>query len=152
MSLRCSQLECWEVPLFLWGLWGERDEGLSPPGFQVWRGASQTHPNVAKRILPAASGTVGIPLGSGKVVTELLHPKKSIPVCSRMFVRAKSQCGICWENLALNMGILGHSSAVEEPKFGMSSCNHVVPTFWFTPLDTGGLDLPTPIPEPQVSG
>lgn len=46
--------------------------------------------------------------------------------------------------MTLNVGILGHNSAVEELKFGMSSCFRVVPAFRFIPADTEGLDLSVP--------
>lgn len=42
------------------------------------------------------------------------------------------------------MGILEHVSAVEELKFGMSSCIRIVPIFQFIPEDTEGLDLSVP--------
>lgn len=72
---------------------------------------------------------------------DLLHPKIN-PCVLQDFLRAKSWRGICWEDLALNKEILGCDSAVEELKFGMSSCIHVVPTFRFIPVDTEELDLP----------
>lgn len=117
----------------------QRDEGLSSPGFLFWR----LHPKPTKMrprgFCERHSGNPPRPWQSGH---KAVASQKPIPVCPRNW--GKSWCEICWENLVLNMEILGRYSATEELKFKMSSCIHLVPTFWFIPVDVAGLNLPAP--------